>query len=198
MCKETPDIEKCQTSYFMNRFVSSGSLSLFLCLCLAICLFLFCFVGLFSKAVFDANFGLGMYHFDGSFHFWALLWGLVLRSFSTCSSLLSFSHFSLFLWLLYLLVAFFLFSLSLGRRRAPFPLLCATFSFFCLFFFCCCCCFVAGPSSTQLFAYWFCSHQFAELGSIHCLAFSARAYSLAFPCLAILFLAICRAVYIYI
>ena len=61
MCKETPDIEKCQTSYFMNRFVSSGSLSLFLCLCLAICLFLFCFVGLFSKAVFDTNVGLGMF-----------------------------------------------------------------------------------------------------------------------------------------
>ena len=59
--------------------------------------------------------------------------------------------------------------------------------FFVLFF-----CFL---SSTQLFAYWFCSHQFAELGSIHCLAFSPRACSLAFLCLAILFLAICRTVF---
>ena len=97
------------------------------------------------------------------------------RPFSTCSSLMSFSPFSCFLWLLSLLVAcFFLF--SLGRHRAPFSLVCATFTYFgfCFSFFFC------GPSSTQLFPYWFCSHQFAELGSIQCLAFSHRAYSLAF------------------
>ena len=123
---------------------------------------------------------LSFYHFEGSFHFWALFGALVPRPFATCSSLM----------LLFLLVAFFLsflfmlsspysvvglLSLSCGRR------------FFFFFFF-------AGPSSTQLFNYWFCCHQFAELGSIHCLAFSARACYLAFPCLAILFLEICRAV----
>ena len=47
--------------------------------------------------------------------------------------------------------------------------------------------FFAGLSSTQLLPYWFCSHQFAELGSIHCLAFSARACSLAFVSIAGLF-----------
>ena len=60
MCKETPDIE-----LFLKRCVSSGFLSLFLSLCLAIC-----FVGLFSKAVFGANFGFScfvFYHFEGSF-----------------------------------------------------------------------------------------------------------------------------------
>ena len=125
-------------------------------------------------------------HFEGSFHFWALLWGLVLRPFSTCTSLMSFSPFSRFLWLLSLLVAtsFFLFFfsvlfclglLSLFRVRH--------FRFVFL-------------SSTQIFAYWFCSHQVAEHGSIHCLAFSARACSLAFLCLAILFLAICRVAFL--
>ena len=48
----------------------SSSVSLFPSLCLAICLFLFCFTRLFSKAVFDANFGfsgLSFYHFEGPF-----------------------------------------------------------------------------------------------------------------------------------
>ena len=85
---------------------------------------------------------------------------------------------------------FFSVLFSLGRRRVSFSLLCATFSFFFVFVV------VAWPSSTQLFAYRFCSYQFAEHGSIHCLAFSAKACSLAFLCLAILYLAICRAVFL--
>ena len=85
--------------------------------------------------------------------------------------------------------SFFLF--SVGRHRAPFSLLCATFSSFVCFVF-------AGLCSTQLFPYWFCSHQFAELGSIQCLAFSPRACSLAFLSFAILFLAICRAFLFYL
>ena len=48
---------------FLKRCVSSGSLSLFISLCLAICLFLFCFVGLFSTAVFDANFRISCFVF---------------------------------------------------------------------------------------------------------------------------------------
>ena len=94
-------------------------------------LFLFYFVGLFSKAVFDGNVGFCCFVFWSLWGFlslWVILWGLVLRS-----CLMSFSPFSLFLWLLSLLVAFyFYFSIlfSLGRRRVPFSLLCATFSFF--------------------------------------------------------------------
>ena len=42
------------------------------------------------------------------------------------------------------------------------------------------------------------SEQFAELESVHLLAFSARACSLAFLSLAVPFLAICRAVLIYV
>ena len=103
----------------------------------------------------------------------------------SCRSLLFHVSCGFFLfWLLLFSVIF-----SLWRRRAPFSLLWATLSvvvFVCIFF--------VGPSSTQLFPYWFCSHQFAELGSIHCLAFSARACYLAFPCLAIPFLEFCRAV----
>ncbi len=120
---------------FLNSCVSSGSLSLFLCLCLAICLFLFYFVGLFSKAAFDGNVGFCCFVFLSLWGFlslWVILWGLVLRS-----CLMSFSPFSLFLWLLSLLVAFyFYFSVlfSLGRPRVPFSLLCATFSF-CFFVF---------------------------------------------------------------
>ena len=63
-----------------------------------------------------------------------------------------------------------------------------TFSF-------CCCCFLLGRLPPSSFLYWFCSQQFPELGSIHFFAFSARACSLAFLCLAILFLLICRAVF---
>ena len=64
------------------------------------------------------------------------MWGLVLRPFSTCSSLMSFSPFSCFLWLLSLLVApFFSVFFSLGHHRAPFSLLCAMFLGF-LFVFC--------------------------------------------------------------
>ena len=80
----------------------------------------------------------------------------------------------------------------LGRLTVPFSLF-SERRFRLLFFFDVV--FFAGPSSTQLFPYWFCSHQFAEIGSIHCLAFSAWACSLASLCLAILFLTICSAVF---
>ena len=144
---------------------------------------------------------LSFYHFEGSFHFWALLLGLVLRRFSTSSSLMSFSPFSCFLWLLSLLVVFFFFfffffcSLFTGASHGSFlSSVCDVFG--CCFLLLLLLLFFAGPSSTQIFAYWFCSHQFAELGSIHCLAFSAWACSLAFLCLAILFLTICSAVFL--
>ena len=172
---------------FLKRCVSSGSLSLFLSLCLAICLFLFCFVGLFflrlSLMQILVLVLFSFYHFEGSFHFWALLWGLVLRPFSTCSSLMSFSPFSRFLWLLSLLVAsffflsFFLFYLlSRGRRRDPFLCVCELFGFFLVWFLK----KILGRIQPISFLYWFCSQQFAELGSIHFFAFSARACSLAF------------------
>ena len=135
---------------------------------------------------------LSFYHFEGSFHFWELLWGLVLRPFYTCSSLMLFSPFSCFLWLLSLLVAFFLsVLLSQGWCEAL---------FFCVWFFLvfCCCCVFLGRIPPSPFLYWFCSQQFAELGSIDFFAFSARACSLAFMCLAILFLGTCRAVFFYI
>ena len=61
---------------FLKRSVSSGSLSLCLCF-LWFCLFVFVLLnGAFSKAVFHWNLGLRFfvfYHFEGSFHFWALL-----------------------------------------------------------------------------------------------------------------------------
>ena len=96
---------------------------------------------------------------------------------------------------------FFLFRLllfsvlfSLGRHRAPFfcVRLFGVFFIF-IFFIFFIITFFHGLYSTQLFLYWFCSQQFAELGSIHLLAFSARACSLAFLCLAILFLGIFKA-----
>ena len=175
-----------------KKCVNSGSLSL--SMFLAICLFLFCFVGLFLKLSLIqilALVVLSFYHFEGSFHFWAFLWGLVLRPFSTCSSLMSFSPFSRFLWLLSLLVASFSFSssssvlFSLGRRRAPFV---------CLRLFVC----------VFVFVYWAVFHpalsftasvlsSFQSLDPLTFSAFSARASSLAFLCLAILFLGTCRA-----
>ena len=73
---------------------------------------------------------LSFYHFEGSFPV-----GVVLRPFCTCSSFMSFSPFSCFLWLLFLSGCFFFSVLfSLGRRRAPLSLLCATFSCFCFVF----------------------------------------------------------------
>ena len=134
---------------------------------------------------------LSFYHFGGSFHFWALLWGLVLRPFSTCSSLMSFCPFFTFLMASFSSGCYFFsfFSPSVLFSLGQGSFLSSVCDFFVLFF-----CFL---SSTQLFAYWFCSHQFAEHGSIHCLAFSARACSLAFLSSAILFLAICRAVFWY-
>ena len=118
MCKETPDGEKCQTTYFW-RDVSVLVLSLCLCLFRFVC---FCFVGLFLRLSFIQILSLvvlSFYHFEGSFQFWVLSWGLVLRPFSACSVLMSFSSFSCFLWLLSLLVSFFLFLLL---------------AFFCFFF----------------------------------------------------------------
>ena len=141
MCKETPDGEKCQTTYFW-RDVSVVVLSL--SVSLPICLFLFCFVGLFLRLSFIQILplvALSFYHFEGSFHFWVLSWGLVLRPFSACSVLMSFSdppfHVSCGFFLFWLLLFSVLF--SLGRCRA---------SFFCvrLFRF-----FFPGPFSTQLF-----------------------------------------------
>ena len=144
MCKETPDGEKCQTTYFwkdasvpvlslgcvkklprernVKRLIFEKMRQFQFCLPVSISVsrdlfdFCFCFGKLFSKAVFDANFGFSCFGFKkksfwGFFHFWALLWGLVLRPFSTCSSLMSFSPFSRFLWLLSLLVASFFCSL---------------------------------------------------------------------------------------
>ena len=81
---------------------------------------------------------LSFYHFEGSFHFWALLWGLVLRPFSTCASLMSFSplcmflgasfssgcfFFSFFFFCLFVVVIF-----SLGGAVGLLFCVCATFS----------------------------------------------------------------------
>ena len=123
MCK-TPNGEKCQTTYFWKDV---SVLVFSLCFCVSVCLHWFVFVVYFYflKSVF-----LSFYHFGGSFHFWALLRGLVLRPFSTCASLMSFSPFACFLWLLSLLVAFCCCSfclfvcccyvISRGRQSAPF------------------------------------------------------------------------------
>ena len=92
---------------------------------------------------------LSFYHFEGSFHFWALLWGLVLRRFSTSSSLMSFSPLSCFLWLLSLLGGFFFFcSLLSGTSYGSFlSSVCDVFGFL---FVCCCCVFCWAVSHTAL------------------------------------------------
>ena len=179
---------------FLNRCVSSGSLSL--SMSLVICLFLFCFVRLFLRLSFIQILDLVV-----------LSYGITLRVPFTferfCGSLFlglsplgplycrSFTPFLCFLWLLSLLVASFFCSLlcHVRRRRAPFfsVRLFRGFLFLFLFFL--------GRIPRSSFLYWFSSQQFAALGSIHFLAFSARACSLAFLCLAILFLGICRAVF---
>ena len=195
----------------MCQFCFSLSLSL----CLSICFCWFGFAGLFFCFVFLLFFlrlsfiqilalvVLSFYHFEGSFHFWALLWGLVLKPFSTCASLMSFSPFCMFL------VASFssgcfkkkkIFSLG-GAVGILFCVCVRPFRFFFAFFvlFVCCCFFgffvvvflvffglvkkkkkILGRIQSISFLYWFCSQQFAELGSILFLAFSARACSLAF------------------
>ena len=138
MCKETPGIEKCQASYFW-RDVSIPVLPVSVSISVSRDLFDFVF---FCKAFFLrlslmqilTLVVLSFCHFEGSFHFWGHLWGLVLRPFSTCSSLMSFSPFSCFLWLLSLLVASFFCSL-LSRASWGSVLLLATFSFL---FFCFC------------------------------------------------------------
>ena len=54
------------------------------------------------------------------------------------------------------------------------------------------------PSSTSSFLQGLSSEQFAELGSVYLLAFSARVCSLAFLSSGSALLAICRAVFIYL
>ena len=113
---------------------------------------------------------------------------------------MSFSPFSCFLWLFSLLVAsFFLFS-SLKGVIGLLALFCVRL-FFCFFVFFCFAVFVF------LFFCWAVFHPTLSLlvlfspvcwAWIHCWAFFLpRACSLAFPSFAILFLAICRAVFWY-
>ena len=98
---------------------------------------------------------LSFYHFGGSFHFWALLWGLVLRPFSTCVSLMPFSPFCMFLVACFSSGCFFFcccccccYLLSRGRRRAPFCVCVRPFRGFLVWFFKI---FFPGPYSTHLF-----------------------------------------------
>ena len=127
---------------FLKRCVSSGSL----CVSLSVSCDLFVFVleGFFLKLslVQILALVLSFYHFEGSFRFWAHLWGLVLRLFSNCSSLMSFSpfHVSCDFFLFWLLLLLFFSVLS--RTSYGSVLLCATFFFFSFF---------PGPYSTQLF-----------------------------------------------
>ena len=110
------------------------------------------------------------------------MWGLVLRRFSrTCSSLMSFSPFSCFFSLLSLLVASSFFSSVevLVRLRS---FVCDVFGFLNFSWT------VFHPAlSTQLFV-------LSSLKSLDpfTFLFSARACSLAFLCLAILFFKMCR------
>ena len=134
---------------------------------------------------------LSFYHFEGSFHFWELLWGLVLRPLSTCSSLMSFSAFSRFLWLLSLLVASFFCSLLSRASYGSFLSFCATY---CCFVFV----FLIGYLPPSPFLSVLTSLLSGLDRAIHCLAFSARDCSLAFLCLAILFLAIRGAVFVFV
>jgi len=114
------------------------------------------------------------WHFDCLSSVFLFFIGNLLRSSSTqflvvlffiafCTALFSSKHFHLELFVrslftqLFFLVVLFLLLLSMtafSHVKAPFSLLCVTF---CLFLF------FAGPSSIQLFPYWFYSHQFAEL-----------------------------------
>ena len=84
---------------------------------------------------------------------------------------------------------FYSFCSPLSRASWGSVLLLATFSCFCFVLFVFCFCFswaVFHPARSQ---------QFAELGSIDFLAFSARACSLAFLCLAVLCLGTCMTFY---
>ena len=76
MCKETSDIEKCQTSYFWKD-VSVPVLSLSLSVSISASRdFLFCLFAFFLRLSFIqilALVVLSIYHFEGSFHFWELL-----------------------------------------------------------------------------------------------------------------------------
>ena len=193
MCKETPEGEKCQTTYFWKD-ASVPVLSPCFYFCISRFVW-FCFVleGFFLRLSLMQILALVVsalkkivlrVPFTSECFCGSLFLGLSPLAPLYCSSpLLIFT---------FLVASFssgcFIVLFSVGRHRAPFSLLCATFSFFVCFCWVC---------STQLFPYWFCSHQFAELGSIHCLAFSARACSLAL-CLAILFLAIRRAVFVFV
>ena len=99
MCKETPNGEKCQTTYLKKK-MCQFRFSLFVYVSCDLFVFvLFCRA--FSKAVFDSNFGLSGFVFLSLWRFVSLL--------RACCSIMWFSPFSCFLWLLSLLVAFFKF-----------------------------------------------------------------------------------------
>ena len=122
-----PDGERCQTTYFWTMcqfwFYLSVSCDLFV------------FVELFLRLSFIQILDLvvlSFHHFEGSFHFWEHLWGLVLRPFSTWSSLLSFTPFSCFLRLPSLLVASFF--CSLFSRASLGSVLCVRLFRFCFCF----------------------------------------------------------------
>ena len=172
---------------FLNRCVSSGSLSL--SMSLAICLFLFCFVRLFLRLSFIQildlvvlSYGITLRVPFTSEHFCGgLFLGLSPLAPLYCRSPLF--HVSCGFFLFWLLLFSVLFSGC--HVRAPF----FSVRLFRVFFF-------PGTYSTQL------SFTGSVLSSLQRLdpftsglAFSARACSLAFLCLAILFLGICRAVF---
>ena len=97
--------------------------------------FFFFFFGRLSFIQILALVVLSFYHFEGSFHFWALLWGLVLKPFSTCASLMSFSPFCMFLVASFSSGCFFFFFFfflifSLGCAVGILFCVCPTFSEF--------------------------------------------------------------------
>ena len=100
------------------------------------CFFFFCFFVFWRLSFIQilALVVLSFYHFEGSFHFWALLWGLVLRPFSTCASLMSFSPFCMFIVASFssgcFFFSFLFYLLSRVRRRDPFLCVCDLFGVF--------------------------------------------------------------------
>ena len=137
MCRETPDGEKCQTTYFW-RDVSVPVLSLCLCFLRFVCFCFVLFCMAFSKAVFDSNFGLSGFVFLSLWRFVSLL--------RACCSVMWFSPFSCFLWLLSLLVAFFFYSFCSLLSRASW----GSVLFACDFFGGFLVAVFPGPYSTQL------------------------------------------------
>ena len=136
----------------MCQFRFSLSLSLSLSVSISVSRDLFVFV-LFCRAVFHSNIGLIFFFLFFSSLFITLrvpftserICGGCSRPFSTCSSLMSFSPFSCFLWLLPLLVASFFCSFL---SKAPYG---SFLSSVCDFFvFCCCCWAVFHPALSLL------------------------------------------------